>query len=112
MRQRMSEFILTEHQEQIATVILNRPEHRNAITTSMWAELMELAHTLDADDTVRVVVFRGAGDNAFSAGADIREFETVRNNSTNARKYAESFDGAQDAIAAMGKPTISLIRGF
>jgi enoyl-CoA hydratase len=108
----MSDFILTERQGQIATVILNRPENRNAINAQMWQELMQLAATLDADDTIRVIVFRGAGDNAFSAGADIREFETVRNNSTNARKYAESFDGAQDAVAAIGKPTISLIRGF
>jgi len=104
--------ILLERQGQIATVILNRPEHRNAINSQMWAQLIDLAHTLDADESVRVVVFRGAGDNAFSAGADIHEFDTARNNSTNAREYARKFDGALDAVAAIGKPTISLIRGF
>lgn len=108
----MSEFILVERQEQIATVMLNRPKQRNAIHSQMWAELRDLASALDKDDAVRVVVFRGAGDGAFSAGADIREFETARHDSMSARTYADKFDGAMDAIAAIGKPTISMIRGF
>jgi enoyl-CoA hydratase len=78
----------------------------------MWAQLIEIAHQLDADPEVQVVILRGAGDNAFSAGADIAEFESYRNNSTLAREYAQAFDGGMDAVAAIGKPTISLIRGF
>ena len=108
----MSEPILLERNGQIATVILNRPQQRNAITFDMWRQLHGIARTLDADTEVRAVVFRGAGEKAFSAGADIAEFETHRNNSGLARKYAEVFEGALDAVAAIGKPTISLIRGF
>jgi len=108
----MSESILIEREGQIATVILNRPQQRNAITFEMWRQLQTIARTLDADPEVRVVVFRGAGEAAFSAGADISEFETRRNNSALGRAYAAEFDGALDAVAAMGKPTISMIRGF
>lgn len=108
----MSEPILIERDGPIATVILNRPQQRNAITFAMWLQLQERARALDADPDVRAVIFRGAGEAAFSAGADIAEFEAHRNNSTLAREYARAFDGALDAIAAIGKPTLSLIRGF
>lgn len=108
----MSDFIRLEREGQIATVVLNRPQQRNAINYAMWGELRELARSLDADPDVRVIVFTGAGEGAFSAGADISEFETRRNDSKSARAYAEQFEGALEAVAAIGKPTLSLIRGF
>ncbi len=108
----MSEPILLERDGPIATVMLNRPQQRNAINRAMWIRLQELAYELDADPEVRVVIFRGAGDKAFSAGADISEFETYRSNSSQARAYGVVMDSATDAIEALGKPTISLIRGF
>ncbi len=108
----MNDPIYVEREGQIATVVLNRPQQRNAVTLEMWTRLIALARELDADESVRVVVLRGAGASAFSAGADIHEFEAVRNNSVQARAYAAQFDGALDAVAAIGKPTLSLIRGF
>jgi enoyl-CoA hydratase len=108
----VSDSILVERDGRIATVILNRPRQRNAITMAMWGQLIEIARRLDADPEVRVVILRGSGHNAFSAGADITEFESYRSNSAQARKYADSFDGALDAVAAIGQPTISLIQGF
>ncbi len=108
----MSEEILVGRIGQVATVTFNRPEQRNAITLAMWRELAGIARAIDADPEVRVAVFRGAGNEAFSAGADISEFETNRHDSTSGRAYAEVFDGALDAVAGIGKPTLSLIRGF
>jgi enoyl-CoA hydratase len=108
----VSDSILVERDGPIATVMLNRPNQRNALNRAMWQELIEIARDLDADAGVRVVVLRGGGENAFSAGADISEFDTQRNNSTQARQYAAVFEGALDAMAAIGKPTLSLIRGF
>jgi enoyl-CoA hydratase/carnithine racemase len=108
----MTDAILLERNGPIATVTLNRPGQRNAINYEMWARLGELAGELDADPAVRVVLFRGAGDKAFSAGADIAEFETRRNDSALATAYAEVFEGALKAVAGMGKPTLSQIRGF
>ncbi len=108
----MTEPILLEHDGPVATITLNRPQQRNAINRAMWARLAEMARQLDADPQVRVVVLRGAGETAFSAGADIAEFETQRSNPTQAAAYAQVFDDALDAVAAIGKPTVSLIRGF
>jgi enoyl-CoA hydratase/carnithine racemase len=107
----MSESILVQRDGQVATVVFNRPEQRNAIRLSMWLKLQEISRDLDRDAEVRVVVFRGAGEGAFSAGADISEFEAHRNDSRTAAQYAQAYDGALDAIEAIGKPTISLIRG-
>ena len=108
----MSDDILLDIQDGIATVTFNRPGQRNAIDYHGWLELRRIAIDLDDDDQVKVVVFTGAGDQAFSAGADIKDFERYRNNSTKAKMYSEAFDGAMDAIESTSKPTISLIKGF
>lgn len=104
--------IYVESRGPIATITINRPEQRNAINYEMWKELRRFAEEIRVDEETRVVIIRGAGEEAFSAGADIAEFEERRNNSAQAREYSEAFDGAMDAIWALGKPTISMIRGF
>lgn len=108
----MGEDILLELQDGIATVTFNRPAQRNAINYHGWLELQRIAIDLEHDDSVKVVVFTGAGDEAFSAGADIKDFDLYRDNSAKARVYAAAFDGAMDAIEAMSKPTICLIKGY
>ena len=108
----MTEDILVSTQDGIATVTFNRPRQRNAISYHGWLELRRIAMDLDRDPEVRVVMFTGAGDAAFSAGADIKDFENYRDNSEKAVVYAEAFDGAMDAIEAVSKPTICLIKGF
>jgi enoyl-CoA hydratase/carnithine racemase len=101
-----------EQRGPVATIVINRPDQRNAISYDMWLELKRLAGELDGDAETRVVVIRGAGEDAFSAGADIAEFGERRNDSAAARGYSEAFDGALDAVYALDKPTISMIRGF
>lgn len=108
----MSDDILVERQDGIATVTFNRPEQRNAINYDGWLTLRRLAAELGSDDSVRVMVFTGSGEKAFSAGADIKDFEEHRNSTANARRYAEAFEGALDAIGDIPKPTISRIHGF
>ena len=61
----------------VAWVTLNRPDVLNAINMRMRDELWELMRAVRDDPDVRVVVFKGAGDRAFSAGADISEFGTA-----------------------------------
>lgn len=104
--------IYLEQRGPIATIIINRPEQRNAINAEMWSELKRLAGEINAHDETRVVIIRGAGEEAFSAGADIAEFDTLRNNSAQARGYSETFDGALDAVWEINQPVISMIRGF
>jgi enoyl-CoA hydratase/carnithine racemase len=107
----MSAPILLEISEALATVTFNRPERRNAITFEMWNHLQRLMVDLKADPQVRVILFRGAGAEAFSAGADISEFATHRNNAAKATLYNAAFDAAMDAAETVGKPTICLIKG-
>ena len=108
----MASDITLEQQSGIATVTFNRPGRRNAIDYQGWLELGRIAADLAQDDGVKVVVFTGAGDEAFSAGADIKDFDQYRRDSVKARAYAEAFDGALDAVEALPKPTVCLIRGF
>jgi enoyl-CoA hydratase/carnithine racemase len=96
----------------IATITINRPDQRNAISYNMWLELKRLASRVNDDADIRVLVIRGAGADAFSAGADITEFDKCRNNSAQARVYSDAFDGALDAIWDLGKPVIAMIQGF
>lgn len=63
--------ILVDKAEGIATVTLNRPEKMNAFTGTMMNEIIAAMDDIDADDDVRAVIFTGAGDRAFCAGADL-----------------------------------------
>ncbi|MBT4074807.1 MAG: enoyl-CoA hydratase/isomerase family protein [Chloroflexi bacterium] len=103
--------ILVEHDGPVATVILNRPDKMNAISLEMWADLTERVDELEKDTNVRVIVFRGQGGRAFSAGADIGDFEASRHDSASAMAYAEVFEGALEKVAGLTVPTISMIEG-
>ena len=83
----MSDTILTQRDGPIATVVLNRPEKLNALTKPMWQRLGEVIAALSADDDIRCIVVRGAGDKAFAPGNDISEFENERANVEQARAY-------------------------
>ena len=62
----------------IATVALNNPGKLNALTIAMWRDLARVLGELSADDALRCIVLRGAGNEAFAAGADIDEFVAER----------------------------------
>src|SRR5436309_124734 len=66
--------ILVEHDGPIATVVFNRPAMRNAISLAMWTEIARVTEGLGKDESVRAIVYRGAGTLAFASGADISEF--------------------------------------
>ena len=76
----MSEPILVEREGAIATVLLNAPGKLNALSKASWRELGARMRELSADTELRCVVLRGAGNEAFAAGADIAEFPEVRAN--------------------------------
>jgi enoyl-CoA hydratase/carnithine racemase len=96
----------------IATIVLNRPEKRNAITIEMWRDLPGVLSGLESDQDVRVVVVRGAGDEAFASGADISEFERVRGDARAARTYSATVGSAEHGLADFPRPTIAMISGF
>jgi enoyl-CoA hydratase/carnithine racemase len=103
--------IRVEHDGAVARIIFDHPERRNAITAEMWRALPPIARDLDADDSVRVVVMRGAGDVAFVSGADISQFDEQRTGASAARYDLENSD-AFDALSSIRKPVIALIHGF
>ena len=108
----MSDDLLVERDGAVATVVLNRPDSHNAITLQMYKAIPALFASLDTDESVKVVVVRGAGTKAFASGADITEFEEVRGNAENAKAYNQRVAAAERAIEAVNKPTIALIHGY
>lgn len=103
--------IYVTREDAIATVVLNNPEHRNALNLAMWIRLGELMQELNADDTLRCIVLRGAGGRAFAAGADIAEFEKLRFSAEQAEAYGEQMHPAFEAIEHSPHPTVALIEG-
>jgi enoyl-CoA hydratase/carnithine racemase len=95
----------------IGVVTLANPDRLNAMTLAMWGQLGAAAERLQADPDVRVVVVRGAGENAFSAGADISSFARERASSTANEAYNELYVGALRALASIRKPVLALLRG-
>lgn len=93
-------------------LIFNNPERRNAISLAMWQAIPPLVKAFEDDPEIRVVVLRGAGEQAFAAGADISEFEAVRATQEAVRAYDEATDGAAAALVACRKPTVAMIHGF
>lgn len=108
----MGQEILLSKDSGVATVTINRPTQRNAVTYEMWNRLAPLMGALADDPKVRVVILRGSGTQAFSAGADIAEFEETRRNSALAIKYHAAVEEAFKAVADLPKPTIAMVAGF
>jgi enoyl-CoA hydratase/carnithine racemase len=102
--------ILYEVRDGVARVTLNRPEVLNAINLQMRDDLWSALDAIEADDEAGVVVFRGAGDRAFSAGADISEFGTAPSY-TEARRARLERD-LWGRLAHFDKPLIAAVHGY
>ena len=103
------ETLLVEIDERVATVTINRPDKRNALSAAVRADLIAAVTRLNDDDDVRVIVITGAGDKAFVAGADISEF--ARRTPLEQRAAMDS-PRVFDVVADSPKPTIASINGF
>lgn len=95
----------------IRFIIADNQARLNAFTRDMWEALPGLIREAEADPEVRVIVLRGAGTKAFSAGADISEFESNRTGEE-ARRYDEINHLAFDTLARAAKPTIAMVHGY
>jgi enoyl-CoA hydratase len=103
------ETLLVERRERVAIITINRPEKRNALNIKTREEGAAALEELSADETVRVVVFTGAGDKAFVAGADIAEFQ-----GRTAITQREVMLGRSlfTAIDNFPKPVIAMVNGY
>ncbi len=93
-------------------LVLDRPERRNALNAGMWAAIPALMRSLDEHPDVRVIVIRGAGTQAFAAGADISEFGAARNDAAAASRYEKLNGEAFAAIRGSARPVIAMVQGF
>jgi enoyl-CoA hydratase len=103
------ETLLVTIAQRVATLTVNRPDKRNALNAAVRADILEALDELRGEAEVRVIVFTGAGDKAFIAGADIAEF--AQRTPLEQRAVMEQ-RRVFDEIAAYPKPTIAMINGF
>jgi enoyl-CoA hydratase/carnithine racemase len=105
----MSELEVTQDGA-VLTVLFNRPEARNAMTFAMYEGLEEACARADADDSVRVMVLRGAGGRAFVAGTDIAQFSTFTSGDDGIA-YEERITRVVNRLEDVTVPTVAAIEG-
>jgi enoyl-CoA hydratase len=106
-----SEELLYERRGPVAILTFNRPAARNALTWAMYQGLYDACEHIDADERVRALVVRGAGDRAFVAGTDISQF-TAFSTADDALNYERSGARYVGRLEDVRKPTIAMLRGF
>lgn len=106
----MAGRILTEKDGSIGFLVFDHQQRRNAISSAMWRAIPEAVRTLSDDAEVRVVVLRGAGEQAFVSGADISEFQSARSSSS-ASDYEVDNASAFLALSHLDKPLLAMIHG-
>lgn len=106
------DILLVEKKDYICTLTINRPEVRNSLSPELLAQMGDLFTRLKDDPEVRVVVIRGAGEKAFSAGFDIGRIEGVREQSQEEKTHEHPLDYPMEAITAYPFPVIAMIYGF
>jgi enoyl-CoA hydratase/carnithine racemase len=109
--QALSDEILVSRDGSIVTLTFNRPEARNAMTWTMYERLERTCDEVDADESVRVFVLRGAGGKAFVAGTDISQFTAFRTAEDGIRYEAEG-DRRISRLERVTRPVIAQIEGY
>src|SRR3569623_734944 len=103
----MTEEITFTVADYVGEIMLNRPQKHNAMTPKMAAELQAICAAIDRDDTVRVVMLKGAGERAFCSGSDL--------NSLAEYPSAWAFRNrviSENALRNIKKPVIAALKGW
>lgn len=103
--------IRLEREGDLAHLVLNRPDKRNAVTEAMWLAIPHLIAEVEQDPAIKVLIVRGADERAFAAGADIGEFERVYASRETTKAYAKAIHTAMRRLGHCTKPTIALVQG-
>src|SRR5207245_6976817 len=104
--------LLLQKDGPIGWIVFNQPEKRNAVSLEMWQLMPDYVKDLANDDAIRVVVLRGAGDQAFVAGADISQFKERRRNMADQEEYSRISERGQSALGTLTKPLLAMIHGY
>jgi enoyl-CoA hydratase/carnithine racemase len=102
--------VLVARDGAIVTLTFNRPEARNAMTWGMYQRLYEVCEEVDHDDSIRVLVLKGAGGKAFVAGTDISQFTKFKDGEDGIQ-YEKDGDKRSGRISKVKKPVIAQIEG-
>jgi enoyl-CoA hydratase/carnithine racemase len=103
--------LLVEKRGASGWLVFDNPEKRNALNAAMWRGIPEALAQFEADSDVRCIVLRGSGTKAFTAGADISDFERIRAERPTG-KFDSFLDQVLHAIQGSSKPSIAMIHGF
>ncbi len=103
--------ILVTKRDDVGIVSLNRPEVHNAVKLAMWRELAGISSDLGSDRSIRAIVLTGTGAN-FCVGADVTEFNHIRENKDQSAAYEIAVDACSATIAEVAKPVIAAISGY
>ncbi|MGN6701972.1 MAG: enoyl-CoA hydratase-related protein, partial [Burkholderiaceae bacterium] len=95
----------------IASVVIDRPEARNAMTWAMYEQLAAICERLAPDPTIRVATFRGAGGEAFVAGTDIEQFRDF-GGGEDGIAYERRIDAYIGGIERLPMPTVAIVEGW
>ncbi len=106
----MATFVSSERRDAVALVTIDKPP-MNALSAALLEELEAELEALDADDAVRAIVLRGAGDRAFVAGADIKEFPALRESASEGGS-ARGIQQVGRRMDAARTPFVAAIRGY
>ena len=104
--------LLVDKRGAVGWLTFNQPAKRNAINDAMWRGIPDAMQRFERDSEVRCVVFRGAGMEAFAAGADISEFENKRSERGAVAQYDDLLDRVLHSIQGSAKPTVAMIYGY
>lgn len=104
--------MIAKVEDRIGWMVFNNPEKRNAVSLEMWETIPGIIESFEADDAVRVVVMRGAGEKAFVSGADISEFEKSRSDPGKVKHYSSVLWRAKRSLTGLRKPLIAMIHGY
>ena len=106
--------IIFETRDQVAFITLNRPDSLNAMNRKMTRELVDVCQQVEEDSGIRIAIFTGAGEKAFSAGMDLKERAETAFSPIERRqqKLTNKIYTQARAVAAITKPTIAAIRGY
>lgn len=108
----MFQNILLNKQDGIATITINRPEVRNALDTKTRQEILSAVEDVAQDDEIKVLIFTGAGEKAFIAGADITVFKELTPIGILDFSYTLGNMGFYQKIRQLDKPTIAAVNGY
>ncbi|MDH3689058.1 MAG: enoyl-CoA hydratase-related protein [Gammaproteobacteria bacterium] len=104
-------LVYVNRENEIARLILDRPEKRNAINLAMWQRIPLLVAKVESDSKIKVIIVQGRDDAVFAAGADLDEIGEVLASREASGRYVDAVHRAEDAIGTCSKPTLAMIQG-